>query len=142
MFSLLWVWVWVRLQLSMCQFLNVALPADRCNVQVILCIGEQLSEREAGKTKEVIYSQLDAVAKVVQVRIGVLFTPHSLSLSFYLELSLFFTIDACSPLLGLEQGRHCVRARLGHRHRQDRQPAAGTGGPRRHPPVAGQDPRR
>eukprot|EP01113_Clastostelium_recurvatum_P043507 TRINITY_DN720_c0_g1_i5.p1 TRINITY_DN720_c0_g1~~TRINITY_DN720_c0_g1_i5.p1 ORF type:complete len:258 (+),score=71.66 TRINITY_DN720_c0_g1_i5:199-972(+) len=35
-------------------------------LQVILCVGEQLSEREAGKTKDVIYEQLEAVAKQVK----------------------------------------------------------------------------
>jgi len=35
-------------------------------LSVILCVGEQLSEREAGKTKEVVFSQLDAVAEHVK----------------------------------------------------------------------------
>jgi len=33
---------------------------------VILCVGEQLSEREAGKTKDVVFEQLDAVAALVK----------------------------------------------------------------------------
>jgi len=35
-------------------------------LKVILCVGEQLAEREAGKTNEVVFAQLEAVAKVVQ----------------------------------------------------------------------------
>jgi len=35
-------------------------------LSVILCVGEQLSEREAGKTKEVVFQQLDAVSALVK----------------------------------------------------------------------------
>jgi len=35
-------------------------------LKVILCVGEHLNERENGKTKEVVFEQLDAVAAVVK----------------------------------------------------------------------------
>ena len=77
----------------------------------IVCVGETLPEREAGRTLEVVGRQVRAALSGLAAGAG------------------------RAPHRGL-------RAGLGHRHRQDRHPGAGAGGPRRpprHPARAGAD---
>ena len=40
--------------------------AIEVGLSVILCVGETLAEREAGKTTEVVSEQLDEVVKVIK----------------------------------------------------------------------------
>jgi Triosephosphate isomerase len=41
--------------------------ALECGLQIIPCIGEKLEEREAGKTEEVCFTQLKAIADKVNI---------------------------------------------------------------------------
>ena len=89
-------------------------------MKIIPCIGEKLEEREAGKTEEVVFRQLKAIADKVKT----------------IPLKSYFELKTDCPGLRLGPRRARLRARVGHRHRQDRHPRAGTGGARRHQEVA------
>jgi hypothetical protein len=89
-------------------------------LRIILCVGETLAEREAGRTQQVVEEQLQAVVSRLSPE-DWRFVPWNVCL--YLTRGVNFNTLA-------QPHRHRVRARLGNRHRKSRHLRTGPGGAR------------
>jgi hypothetical protein len=90
-------------------------------LRVILCVGETLAEREAGRTQQVVEEQLQAVVARL--------SPEDWK--FVTQIDAPFFLERLTQKSFLTQPhRHCVRARLGDRNREGRYSRTSSGGTR------------